>query len=77
MEKFLAYMRVVKLNKGLLYYNEGFGYMYSPCIDLYGAPVINFRMKDKSGKEIYGKELSKKQSYEIRNIEKRELKIKF
>lgn len=72
MEEFLVYMRVVKLNKGLLYYYNNHGWVYSPCRDLYGAPVVNFRIKDKNGKEIYGRELSKKQSYEIRNIKKRE-----
>ena len=68
MKDFIAYMRIVKKNNGLLYYYENNGYVYSPCRDLYGEPICNFRLKDKNGKEIYGKELSNKDRNEIKRI---------
>lgn len=58
MKKFLIYVRIARKNKGLIYWYDNNGYVYSPCRDLYGAPIMNFRIKDKNGREIYGKELS-------------------
>ncbi len=58
METFINCVRVARKNKGLLYWYDNTGYVYSPCRDLYGEPVMNFREKDRNGKEKYGKELS-------------------
>lgn len=71
MKQFLTYVRIAKRNKGLLYYYECNGYVYSPCRDLFGVPVINFRVKDKNGKEIYGKEMKKKDFEEIKQLKTR------
>lgn len=68
MKQFLIYVRIAKRNKGLLYYYEVNGYVYSPCRDLYGEPVINFRVKDKNGKEIYGKEMKKQDFDDIKKL---------
>ena len=63
MKQFLTYVRIARRNKGMLYYYEVNGYCYSPCRDLQGTPVANFRDGMK-----YGKELSKEDIKEIKLI---------
>jgi hypothetical protein len=63
MKSFILFVRIARRNKGMLYYYDVNGWAYSPCRDLYGQPVINFR----DGKK-YGKELTKKDCEEIKNL---------
>lgn len=59
METFIICFKIAKKNKGLIYWYDNTGFIYSPCKDLYGEPIMNFRQKQKtSSREEYGNELN-------------------
>lgn len=71
MKTFINCIRIARKNKGLLYWYDGNGYVYSPCRDLWGSPVVNFREKEVRGdKEKYGRELSNEDRKSFYNVKK-------
>jgi hypothetical protein len=54
---FVNCFKIAKRNRGVLYWSPGGQYSngryrYSPCKDLFGEPIIDFRTTNTLGKEL-------------------------